>query len=93
MCVKDIASFSHERHLPEVVEQQDREAVMAEQEPTLQQSQVSLVAIASQSQAGKVRAIVERIDAIAAMDREHIQGVADMLKAAKADGGCGIGCW
>lgn len=51
------------------------------------------VAAASQAQAEKVRLILDRLDAVAELDPRRAQNVNDMLRAARADGGCGIGCW
>lgn len=60
-------------------------------EPSSQQ--LALVSIASQGQAGKVKAIMDRIDSLAQLEPERIRNIADLLRASKTDGGCGIGCW
>jgi len=64
-----------------------------ESTPTLTQNTLEIVAVASQAQASKVRAILERMDAISQLDASKVNNITQMLDAAKADGGCGIGCW
>jgi hypothetical protein len=54
---------------------------------------LALVNVASQAQAAKVREILERMDVITKLDPERIRNIADLLRASRADGGCGIGCW
>lgn len=54
---------------------------------------IQVVAAASQAQAEKVRIIMDRLERVSELDRQRIQNISDLLKAAKADGGCGIGCW
>jgi len=54
---------------------------------------VALVATASQAQAAKVREIMGRLDRIVEIDPKRIENITAVLNAAKADGGCGIGCW
>ena len=62
--------------------------------PSLQQGDVmAVVAAASEAQAAKVRAILERFDQVAELDPRRVENVSSLLRAAKADGGCGIGCW
>lgn len=54
---------------------------------------LAIVAAASQAQADKVRLILERFDHIADLDPKKVQNISALLNSAKADGGCGIGCW
>jgi hypothetical protein len=54
---------------------------------------LAVVAAASEAQAGKVRAILERFDQLAELDPRKVENIGSLLRAAKADGGCGIGCW
>lgn len=61
--------------------------------PTLGTDIMSIVATASEAQAGKVRAILERFDQISELDPRKVQNISTLLTSAKSDGGCGIGCW
>lgn len=62
--------------------------------PALRETDVmAVVATASEAQAGKVRAILERFDQIAELDPKRVENISSLLRSAKADGGCGIGCW
>lgn len=54
---------------------------------------IQVVAAASQAQAEKVRAILDRMDTISGLDPRKLQNMVDVMAAAKSDGGCGIGCW
>jgi hypothetical protein len=54
---------------------------------------MELVATASEAQAAKLREVLSRIDVITKIDRESLRNLTDVLDSAKADGGCGIGCW
>ena len=52
-----------------------------------------IVAIASKAQSEKVRAVLERIDTIARLDKSQLENVTSVMEAASGNGGCGIGCW
>lgn len=54
---------------------------------------MAVVATASQAQADKVRAILERFDQITELDPRRVENISNLMRSAKADGGCGIGCW
>lgn len=54
---------------------------------------LEVVAAASQAQAEKVRIIMDRFEQIAELDSRKVQNISALLVSAKADGGCGIGCW
>ena len=54
---------------------------------------MTVISTASQAQAEKVKSVLERFDQIAQLDPKRIENIASLLRAAKADGGCGIGCW
>jgi hypothetical protein len=54
---------------------------------------MAIVSTASQAQAEKVRAILERFDQIVELDPRKVDNISKLLLASKADGGCGIGCW
>lgn len=54
---------------------------------------MAVVATASEAQAAKVRAILDRFDQIAELDPRKVENISSLLQSAKADGGCGIGCW
>ena len=54
---------------------------------------LEIVAVASQAQAGKVREILQRAEVIANMEPQRLRNIAELMSAAAADGGCGIGCW
>jgi hypothetical protein len=62
--------------------------------PSLRETDMmAIISTASQSQAEKVRLILERFDDIAGLDPRRVENIASLLNSAKADGGCGIGCW
>jgi hypothetical protein len=66
----------------------------AQSVPALREADLmAVVATASEAQAGKVRAILERFEQLAELDPRKVQNISSLLSAAKADGGCGIGCW